>query len=305
MRKKQSPPLLMFFNLLLISLIVPQISNASVSCDDNQYFAWNDKLHRNCDWIKRSREQRCFYYLAGKNCPKTCRRCCDNDASFTFIDLINGINRDCAWLEGDDKHRARKKYCSENNDVKQNCVKSCHNCPLVDPHGIKMIYASEDDNSPKSFTSNDWFSRWETHNQHVQLTSTFQTEPNDGRVVFRGSGEIKIPIGSNSGELITKGSPRVYISGASGVLWEDVELTAYGKYIGDGSVGSLSYSGLTLVARSSHSLYSQSACRQDIYTGYTCSPCNAAGYYARIYRHPGTNEDEIMFQKEYYHDETG
>jgi hypothetical protein len=300
---KQSP--LLLFNLILISLIVLHVSNANASCDDNQNFAWRDKAHKSCDWIKKSTEKRCFYYLAGKNCPTTCRRCCDNDASFTFLDLVDGTNRDCAWLEGDDKHRARKKYCTENNNVKQNCVKSCHNCPAgVDPHGIKMIYESEDDDSPLSFTENDWFSKWETHHQHIQITSTFQTEPNDSRVVLRGSGVVEIP-SDNSGELISTGSPRVYISGASGVFWEDVELTAYGKYIRDYGNGSKSNSGLTLVARSSHSLYSASACRQNIYAGETCSPCKAAGYYARIYRHPGTGKDEIMFQKEYYHGETG
>jgi hypothetical protein len=301
---KKSP--LLLFNRILISLIVLHVSYADASCDDNQNFAWRDKAHKSCDWIKKSSERRCFYYLAGKNCPTTCRRCCDNDASFTFSDLLDaGTKRDCAWLEGDDKHRARKKYCSENSNVKQNCVKSCHNCPArqVDPHGIKMIYRSENEHSPSSFTENDWFSKWESHNENVRMTKTFETEPGDSRVVLRGKGEVKIDPGDN-GELQSIRSPRVYISGASGVLWEDVELTAYGKYIQDVGPGSSS-SGLTLVARSSHSLYTNSACHQTIYEGQTCSPCQAIGYYARIYSDPGAGKDEVAFQKEYYHDEEG
>jgi len=62
-----------------------------------------------------------------------------------------------------------------------------------------------------------------------------------------------------------------------------VEFTAYGKYVRD--INPLSYSGLTLVARSGHATYAS-------------DPCSAAGYYARIYADSG----EVAFQKEYYHD---
>ena len=40
-----------------------------------------------------------------------------------------------------------------------------------------------------------------------------------------------------------------------------------------------------------------------MYSGKTCSPCQAAGYYARIYRAPGVGKDEVMFQKEYFHEQ--
>ncbi len=64
-----------------------------------------------------------------------------------------------------------------------------------------------------------------------------------------------------------------------------------------------SSSGLTLAARSSHSTNAAYACEQEMYAGKTCSPCNAVGYYTRIYRSPGEGKDEVMFQKEYYHNQ--
>jgi hypothetical protein len=77
------------------------------------------------------------------------------------------------------------------------------------------------------------------------------------------------------------GSPRLYIS-TSEEGWENVEMTAYGRFVIDGNF--LSYSGLTMAARSNHDLYKEDG-------------CEALGYYARIYKYTG----ECAFQKEYYH----
>jgi len=167
-----------------------------------------------------------------------------------------------------------------------------------DPHGINLIYASEDRSNPTSFQSNDWVSSWESYPETVDLTSAFDVDPHDDRAVLRGNGDIEI----RDGILYSTNSPRLYISAGTGAGWENVEFTAYGYYSGDYTSSTSSAAGLTLVARSSHSLYSDSACENERYEGKECSPCKAAGYYTRIYRDPGSGNDEIMFQKEYYHD---
>jgi hypothetical protein len=172
------------------------------------------------------------------------------------------------------------------------------NASPQDPHGITMIYASQDSQNPQSFKENDWVSKWETYTQDVELESVYDVDPNDNRLVLRGNGDIIIK-GDGSGELLSEDSPRAYITAGGDEGWEDVEFTAYGKYIDD-SMRPKSYSGLTLVARTSHSLNKASACNESIYAGKTCSPCKAAGYYARIYKE-GNSNGETSFQKEYYH----
>ena len=96
---------------------------------------------------------------------------------------------------------------------------------------------------------------------------------------MRGSGNIDI----GGGVAKFYGSPRLYVSHDDPSLgWEDTEITAYGKYVEKGT--SKSYSGLTIVTRSNHDLYSTDG-------------CSAFGYYARIYQSTG----ECAFQKEYFH----
>ena len=86
---------------------------------------------------------------------------------------------------------------------------------------------------------------------------------------MRGSGRIDI----GGGVAKFYGSPRLYVSHDDPSLgWEDVEISAYGKYVETGS--SKSYSGLTIVTRSNHDLYSTDG-------------CSALGYYARVYESTG------------------
>ena len=77
-------------------------------------------------------------------------------------------------------------------------------------------------------------------------------------------------------------SPRLYLSTVDGSGWENVEITAYARWLTDGTLKS--YSGLTMVARTNHGDFTRG--------------CSAAGYYARLYRSTG----EASFQKEYFHD---
>eukprot|EP00521_Asterionellopsis_glacialis_P006029 CAMPEP_0195281954 /NCGR_PEP_ID=MMETSP0707-20130614/1047_1 /TAXON_ID=33640 /ORGANISM="Asterionellopsis glacialis, Strain CCMP134" /LENGTH=868 /DNA_ID=CAMNT_0040340893 /DNA_START=141 /DNA_END=2744 /DNA_ORIENTATION=- len=131
-----------------------------------------------------------------------------------------------------------------------------------------------------SFGSRDWVSAWANYN--MTLDRSFELDPYDSRATMRSRGNISTTEGSD--EIVfmgdgNVGSPRFYIDGD----WENVEFTAYGKYVRD--INPLPYSGLTLVARSGHA------------TSYL-NPCDAAGYYARIY----ANSGEVAFQKEYYHD---
>jgi len=67
----------------------------------------------------------------------------------------------------------------------------------------------------------------------------------------------------SNGTLYAINSPRLYISSGTEAGWENVEFTAYGYYSGDYTGTTSSRAGLTLIAR--------------------------------------TGKDEIMFQKEYYH----
>lgn len=141
-------------------------------------------------------------------------------------------------------------------------------------------------------------SSWATYPQDVHLTSVYDVDPySDNRAVLRGQGDITI----SNGLLYAINSPRLYINSGSGAGWENVEFTAYGYYDGDYTGTTSSRAGLTLIARSSHSLYAEAACQNALYTSKVCGPCKAAGYYTKIYRNPGTGKDEIMFQKEYYH----
>ena len=60
-----------------------------------------------------------------------------------------------------------------------------------------------------------------------------------------------------------------------------VEMTAYAKYVNQGATPYTSYSGFTMATRSSHDIYKD-------------EPCEAFGYYARIYQETG----QCAFQKE-------
>lgn len=134
-----------------------------------------------------------------------------------------------------------------------------------------------------SYTSSaqdgDWISNWSTPRT---LERAFDVDPEDGRSMMRGSGDIVI------GDGIAKflGSPRLYISHDDPTVegWDDVEITAYGKYVDQGTAPFKSYSGLTLVTRSNHDAYASDG-------------CSAFSYYARIYQESG----ECAFQKEYFH----
>eukprot|EP00547_Thalassionema_nitzschioides_P010735 CAMPEP_0194261354 /NCGR_PEP_ID=MMETSP0158-20130606/45983_1 /TAXON_ID=33649 /ORGANISM="Thalassionema nitzschioides, Strain L26-B" /LENGTH=604 /DNA_ID=CAMNT_0039001473 /DNA_START=183 /DNA_END=1997 /DNA_ORIENTATION=+ len=125
----------------------------------------------------------------------------------------------------------------------------------------------------------DWTSNWTASRF---LESSFDVDPFDPRAMMRGSGDVDI--GSGIAKFL--GSPRLYIDKGgytTSAGFENVEFTAYGTYITLGN-GGKSYSGLTLAARSNHD-------------NYSTDPCDAAGYYARIYQNTG----ECAFQKEHYH----
>lgn len=132
--------------------------------------------------------------------------------------------------------------------------------------------------APASAQDGDWTAEWY---ESRALNSAGEVDPLDPRSTMRGSGEVEI--GGNVAKF--RGSPRLYVS-STVEGWEDVEITAYGKYVNTG-VGR-SYSGLTLVTRSNHD-------------EYKADGCEAFGYYARVYQDTG----ECAFQKEYYHGTTG
>mmetsp|Transcript_12499 Transcript_12499/g.18346 ORF Transcript_12499/g.18346 Transcript_12499/m.18346 type:complete len:498 (+) Transcript_12499:91-1584(+) len=127
-------------------------------------------------------------------------------------------------------------------------------------------------------STGDWTPDWFTATR--TLFSSFDVDPYDDRVMMRGGGDIVL--GNN--EAVFYGKPRLYINNTVAGGWENVEFTAYGNYIALGTLPIKSYAGLTLVARSNHDAYAN-------------APCEAFGYYARIYQETG----ECAFQKEYYH----
>jgi len=95
-----------------------------------------------------------------------------------------------------------------------------------------------------------------------------------------GSGSITI----GGGVAKSRGSPRLYISNSD--RWENVEMSAYGKWVERGTLKS--FSGFTMAARSNH----------DNYRG---NGCDAFGYYARIHWQSG----RLAFTKEYFHGSDG
>ena len=136
---------------------------------------------------------------------------------------------------------------------------------------------------------NDWTSTSWDGNSTRSLTSPFTYDPQDDRNMMKGSGTVTL----GNGECRMAGSPRLYTSSSPPFGWSNVEFTAYGRWLSDGSTGDppvstlKSYSGLTLVARTNHGDYADG--------------CSNAGYYARVYRSTG----QVALQKEYFHDTSG
>ena len=117
-----------------------------------------------------------------------------------------------------------------------------------------LFFASVITTSYTSFAQDgDWISNWSTPRT---LVSAFDVDPEDARSMMRGSGDIVI------GDGIAKffGSPRMYISHDDPTVegWDNVEITAYGKYVNKGTAQT--YSGLTLVTRSNHDAYASDGC---------------------------------------------
>lgn len=123
----------------------------------------------------------------------------------------------------------------------------------------------------------DWIADW--HENRTLEDAFEEVDPYDHRVSMRGSGSIQI----DKGIATFYHSPRLYIEKSNTTSgWEDVQVTAYARYLALGT--SKSFSGFTMAARSNHDAFRVDACQ-------------ALGYYARIYQETG----ECSFQKEYYH----
>ena len=123
-----------------------------------------------------------------------------------------------------------------------------------------------------------WESQWD-FGPGVVVSGKQDTR--DPRATQRGSRRHS-RIYLSEGVMKMYGNSRYYIDNAA-IGWRNVEMTGYAKWVNDGTPSSLS--GFTMVARSNHDVYEEDA-------------CEAAGYYAKIYR----NNGECSFQKEYYHD---
>jgi hypothetical protein len=133
---------------------------------------------------------------------------------------------------------------------------------------------------PLAAVEGDWQSDW---TDTRSLLSAYDVDPLDSQCLMRGSGDILI----SNGTATFLGSPRLYVyNRPRKIKWENIEMTAYGKFVNDGTLSDSS--GLTMAARSNHDLH-------------TSDGCEAMGYYARIYRSTG----ECAFQKEYYHPAKG
>lgn len=143
--------------------------------------------------------------------------------------------------------------------------------PCLDSyHGIEMMYASDN-----AKCQNDWVSSWTSVRR---LENAMEVDPDDTRCLQRGSGTITL----GSDICIMKKRTRYYVyKSQEDVGYEDVEFTAYGKYVSDGEI--LSSSGLTMVARTNHGDFDDG--------------CTAPGYMARLFRETG----EVSLQKEYFH----
>mmetsp|Transcript_23640 Transcript_23640/g.44980 ORF Transcript_23640/g.44980 Transcript_23640/m.44980 type:complete len:431 (-) Transcript_23640:336-1628(-) len=123
-----------------------------------------------------------------------------------------------------------------------------------------------------------WKSQWDFGSGVVV---SGQEDTRDPRATQRGPRKHS-RIYLTEGIMKMYGNSRYYIDNTA-IGWRNVEMTGYAKWANDGTPSSLS--GFTMVARSNHDVYDEDGCQ-------------AAGYYAKIYRSNG----ECSFQKEYYHD---
>lgn len=163
----------------------------------------------------------------------------------------------------------------------------------VETSGHKKYLRSPERNSQGALTlqrqleqtnAGNWKSNW---NNLRFLENAFDVDPEDNQSMLRGRGTIKI----GDGLAIFNGSPRLYISADADVSgWENVEMTAFGKYEEQGAEPLKVWSGLTMATRMNHAY-------ESLTNHHAESPCDAFGYFARIYQESG----ECSFQKKYYH----
>lgn len=142
---------------------------------------------------------------------------------------------------------------------------------------ITELYPSVD--SSTDWNSSSWFAG------DRNLTHAYDVDPLDSRCTFHGNGVISI----SNGTLRMIDSPRYYVSTMPDQLWRNVEFTAYARLNPTFDFSKLSsVSGITLATRNKHDNYVE-------------NPCDAHGYYGKLWMQPGT----VGIQKEFYHDSCG
>ena len=148
-----------------------------------------------------------------------------------------------------------------------------------DSAGIAELYPSST-TAPRT-----WMNSWSDSTREM---TKVMSDQGDAAATMRGSGRISID--GDTGVASMSGSPRYYVGDPNEEqTWNNVELTVYAKRVSDGNLKS--YSGFTLVARTSHDLYKT-------------QPCEALSYYARIY-FKGSSNGRAAFQKEFFHQRRG
>ncbi|TMW68897.1 hypothetical protein Poli38472_001053 [Pythium oligandrum] len=138
--------------------------------------------------------------------------------------------------------------------------------------------AAVEEETPETAEAPASFS-WKLKTGSTRTISGVKKDPADSVASSHGGGSITI---STDGIVTMKGSPRYYLT-APNADFLNVEMISYGRLKSKKKFKDLA--GMTMVTRSNHGDFGN-------------DPCQAMGYYSRIYFNTG----EFAFQKEFFHE---
>jgi hypothetical protein len=101
-------------------------------CCINDVTYTHDDPEQTCSWIRWKEERRqslCQIEIVRTKCPQTCGLCCEDDASYTFLNRSSKM-KDCAWIIASSQER-KDLYCSLHKNgrmVRDGCPSACNVC---------------------------------------------------------------------------------------------------------------------------------------------------------------------------------
>ena len=140
-----------------------------------------------------------------------------------------------------------------------------------DDFGVKRVYPSD-----RISSADDWLSAW-TRPSPTILSVAGDLDPLDHRSMMEGIGAI----GLGYGECIMVGDARLYIGSSAAHGWADVEVTAYGRVVGESSA-----TALIIGVLANHSDFGEGCSRPaysariDVHTGPSGNP----EFYTSLFR---------------------